>query len=92
PEGPPAWAAPDDETPAPPRAEPTEPPSASSAREAIRQTRAAGDATDSSGSEMAEADAGASPDDLDAETELIGVDDLLARELGAQVIDEIPRT
>ncbi len=90
PEGPPAWAAPD-ETPPVRTATHSEPPSASSAREAIRQTRAPGEMSEAA-PELVDADADASPDDLDADTELIGVDDLLARELGAQVIDEIPRT
>ncbi len=38
---------------------------------------------------MAAADADASPDDLDADSDALGTDDLLARELGAQVIEEI---
>ncbi|WP_139979250.1 DNA polymerase III subunit gamma and tau [Nocardioides litoris] len=82
PDEPPAWL---DEEPEPP------PPGAqAAARGAIRQTRPAGERPRADTSSMEEADAAASPDDLDADADQLGTDDLLARELGAQVIEEIP--
>jgi hypothetical protein len=61
-----------------------------SSREAIRPTeeRAENDRTDAS--DPAEADLDASADDPPAPEDALGHDELLARELGAQVIEEIP--
>jgi DNA polymerase-3 subunit gamma/tau len=82
PEAPPAWL--DDDAP-------SDPVAVSAARGAIRSTRTGDEPPDRSAAEAAAAaDAGASPDDLDADSDLLGTDDLLARELGAQVIEEIP--
>ena len=61
------------------------------AREAIQQTRAAGGAAPRS-DELAAADADAHPDDLDADGDEVAGHELLARELGAQVIEEIPHS
>ena len=76
-----------------PAAEPErqqEPPSAAAtaAREAIQQTRPAGPETSRS-DDLAAADAVASRDDLDADPDNLGGEDLLARELGASMIEEI---
>jgi DNA polymerase-3 subunit gamma/tau len=60
-----------------------------SAREAIQQTRPSGAALDR-GEDRAAADADAHPDDLDAETNGLAGAELLQRELGARVIEEIP--
>jgi DNA polymerase-3 subunit gamma/tau len=84
-DGPPAWAA-DEEPEAKP--EPDTGTAAAAAREAIQQTRAKGAEAPRSG-ELAEADAVASRDDLDADPEGLGGEDLLARELGASMIEEI---
>ena len=82
PAAPPAWADPAEPVP--------EAPTASAAREAIRQTRGADEPVhDSRAVELAAADADASPDDLDADSEHLGTDEMLARELGAQMIEEI---
>ena len=91
PAGPPDWAA--DEQPAAP-----EPPQPSRRRrrprrprprrEAIQQTRPVGRATPRS-EDLAAADAVVSRDDLDADPEGLGGEDLLARELGASMIEEI---
>ena len=59
------------------------------AREAITNTRAAGEDT-SRRDDLAAADAEARPDDLDADSDELAGADLLARELGAKVIEEIP--
>jgi DNA polymerase III subunit gamma/tau len=61
-----------------------------SAREAIRPTeeRAENDKTDAC--DPAEADLDASADDPPAPEDAVGHDELLARELGAQVIEEFP--
>ncbi len=76
---------------APTPAAPTDPAVVSAARGAIRQTRGTDEAPDAERFEaLAAADAGASPDDLDADSDQLGTDDLLARELGAQMIEEIP--
>ncbi|WP_300406552.1 DNA polymerase III subunit gamma and tau [Nocardioides sp.] len=95
PEAPPAWlsddAPPPGETPGPPERPAPDPGGSSAARDAIRATRTTDEAPDSSRAEaMAAADADASPDDLDADSDQLGTDDLLARELGAQMIEEIP--
>jgi len=99
-DGPPSWASDEPEAPpatfaapavaAPPSQPAPDPQAASAAREAIRQTRSGDEAADSTGADaLAAADADASPDDLDADSEHLGTDDLLARELGAEVIEEI---
>uniref|UniRef100_UPI0035670560 hypothetical protein n=1 Tax=Nocardioides sp. TaxID=35761 RepID=UPI0035670560 len=56
---------------------------------AIQQTRQAGEVDRSAEVGLADADADAHPDDLDADTQGLDGAALLARELGAQVIDEI---
>jgi DNA polymerase III subunit gamma/tau len=61
---------------------------ASAAREAIQQTRPVGGGAPRS-DDLAAADAVASRDDLDADPEGLGGEDLLARELGASMIEEI---
>ena len=61
---------------------------AAAAREAIQQTRPVGASTPRS-DDLAAADAVASRDDLDADPEGLGGEDLLARELGASMIEEI---
>ena len=78
-------------TPGVPPAEPAAkagPESVAAARGAIKQTREAG-VDRSVSSDLAAADADAHPDDLDAETQGLDGAELLRRELGAQVIDEI---
>jgi DNA polymerase-3 subunit gamma/tau len=59
------------------------------ARGAIQQTRQAG-ADRPRSDDLALADADAHPDDLDADTQGLDSAELLRRELGARVIDEIP--
>ncbi|MDP2773845.1 MAG: hypothetical protein Q8O61_09835, partial [Nocardioides sp.] len=97
PDGPPAWVSDDAApagpaqsapatSPAPDRAGPV---SVDAAREAIKGTRPAGPGTDR-GPDLAAADADAHPDDLDADSDELGGADLLARELGAKIIEEIP--
>ncbi len=98
PDEPPSWATdePDHEPgyeptsrPAPvpvPAPVPASPDASAVAREALRQARPEAE----SPGPAFDPDADASPDDLDADSELLGTDDLLARELGAQVIEEIP--
>jgi DNA polymerase-3 subunit gamma/tau len=84
PTAPPTWVA-DDEPP-----DPAPDPNAAkaAAREAIAQTRAKGaEAPRSDG--LAAADAEVSRDDLDADPDALGGEDLLARELGASTIEEI---
>ncbi|MCH1867858.1 DNA polymerase III subunit gamma/tau, partial [Nocardioides sp. CFH 31398] len=61
-----------------------------SAREAITATRPAGPPPSAGGPDV-DADGGADRDDPDVDDELAGTE-LLQRELGARVIDEIPRT
>jgi DNA polymerase-3 subunit gamma/tau len=98
PEFPPDWAS-DDPAPATPADEAappapgSKPPSAgpesiAAARGAIQQTRQGG-AEVSRSDDLAAADADAHPDDLDAENQGIDSAELLRRELGAQVIDEV---
>ena len=58
------------------------------AREAIQQTRPSG-AEVPRNDDLAAADAVASRDDLDADPDDLGGEDLLARELGASMIEEI---
>jgi DNA polymerase-3 subunit gamma/tau len=101
PDEPPAWAA-DDQPDAPdaaataPTAPPDMPPretrsadpqSIAAARGAIAQTRPSGQATGAD--PRGDADADAHPDDPDAETSGLGSAELLERELGAQMIEEI---
>ena len=97
PEAPPAWLADEVDTPAPAAAAPvpaeTTTPGAgaetiAAARGAIQQTRQAGVEKTPSGG-LTAADADAHRDDLDAETQGLDSAELLKRELGAQVIDEI---
>ena len=84
PGAPPAWAA--GEEPSDPAPDPTA--AKAAAREAIQQTRAQG-AEVPRPNELAAADADASRDDLDADPDNLGGEDLLARELGASMIEEI---
>ena len=60
------------------------------AREAIKDTRPAGADAARSG-DLVEADADADRDDLVIDEASLGSEDLLARELGAQMIEEIPQ-
>ena len=91
PQAPPAWAS-DDAEPAAATPEPAPEAdtgaAATAAREAIQRTRAQGVEAPRS-DDLAEADAVASRDDLDADPDGLGGEDLLARELGASVIEEI---
>jgi DNA polymerase-3 subunit gamma/tau len=80
PEAPPEWAS--DELPAEGSTART------AAREAILQTRVQGTETPRS-SQLAEADADARRDDLDVDPDDAQGEDLLARELGASMIEEI---
>ena len=85
---PPPAAAPEPEpAPAPPPADPA----SSAAREAVRETRTA-DTAPEPDRELADADANAHPDDLDADSDEAGGADLLQRELGAEMIEEIPHS
>ncbi|ABL79861.1 DNA polymerase III subunit gamma and tau [Nocardioides sp. JS614] len=79
--GPPA-----EEAPQPRRT--SDPESIAAAREAIQQTRA-GDEPRPEGPDWAAADADAHPDDLDADQQGMSTAELLQRELGAQMIEEI---
>ncbi len=93
PDSPPAWAADEPSDPAPSDPAPSDPapdPSAAkaAARDAIQQTRAQG-AEVPRDNPLAAADAEASRDDLDADPDNLGGEDLLARELGASKIEEI---
>ena len=65
---------------------PTPPEAVVSAREAIQETRQAGPPVRN---EPTVSDADASPDDPDADDEGLGGAELLQRELGASVIEEI---
>jgi DNA polymerase III subunit gamma/tau len=70
--------------------EPTvDPESIAAAREAIQQTRGADQAPGERGPDWAAADADAHPDDLDADHQGMSTAELLQRELGAQMIEEI---
>ena len=60
------------------------------AREAIQQTRSADEPPEQRGPDWATADADAHPDDLDAEHQGVSATELLQRELGASMIEEIP--
>ncbi|GAA1953052.1 hypothetical protein GCM10009798_10300 [Nocardioides panacihumi] len=59
------------------------------ARGAIQPTRVGGQPTDNTAEELRAADAHAHPDDLDADIDNLGGAELLQRELGAQIIEEI---
>ncbi len=85
PDAPPTWAA--DERPVG-RRRPTPSAAKAAAREAIQQTRAKG-AEVPRPDDLAVADAEVSRDDLDADPDNLGGEDLLARELGASMIEEI---
>jgi DNA polymerase-3 subunit gamma/tau len=68
-----------------------DPGAVAAAREAIQQTRAKG-AEVPRNDDLAVADAQVSRDDLDADPDNLGGEDLLARELGASTIEEIKHT
>jgi DNA polymerase III subunit gamma/tau len=79
--------------PAPePVAEPPAEPASSAAREAVRETRSADAGSEPAGPDLAAADADAHPDDLDADSDEAGGAELLQRELGAEMIEEIPHS
>lgn len=59
------------------------------AREAIQQTRPADQGREPGPNEWADADAEAHPDDVDADHQGLSTAELLQRELGAQMIEEI---
>ncbi len=97
---PPAAPEPEPASPAEPPAEPFEtarpspphePPASHAAREAVRETRSA-DTAPEPDQDLADADADAHPDDVDADSDEAGGADLLQRELGAQMIEEIPHS
>ncbi|GAA1799473.1 hypothetical protein GCM10009795_051210 [Nocardioides hankookensis] len=98
PEAPAVSAAPaTTEAPAPWEADPADTPApeatgaaSAAAREAIQQTRSADQPPEQRGPDWATADADAHPDDLDAEHQGVSAAELLQRELGAQMIEEIP--
>lgn len=91
PDAPPDWAAPEAPEPAPPPPDrATGPDPIALAREAVQQTRPAGEEPTRDDGGMAEADADAHPDDVDADSDELGGAELLARELGARVVEEIP--
>ncbi|MBC9734241.1 DNA polymerase III subunit gamma and tau [Nocardioides marmotae] len=102
-DGPPAWAdVPEDtgpraeerpDAPAPQQRTSADPQAIAAARARIQQTRTPGAAGEGAGGEAADQrnpDADAHPDDLDAESGGLGGTDLLERELGARIIEEIP--
>jgi DNA polymerase-3 subunit gamma/tau len=93
PPSPPDWASTEPQAAAPETAAPATPEvdASAAAREAIRQTRQAGEA-EAPSTAMADADADAHPDDPDADIEALAGAELLARELGAQMIEEIPHS
>ena len=59
------------------------------ARGAIQPTRTGGRAVDTTAEELRAADEHAHPDDLDADVDNLAGAELLERELGAQIIEEI---
>jgi DNA polymerase-3 subunit gamma/tau len=83
----PAAAAPETDAPWDPQ---PESPASAAAREAIQQTRSADQGPTQTGPDWASADADARPDDLDAEHQGLSATELLQRELGASMIEEIP--
>jgi DNA polymerase-3 subunit gamma/tau len=82
--------------PKPPPAQPHDSPAAPkgeaqmSAREAIRPTQERANIDEAGAADPSQADLDASPDDPAPAEDVLGHDELLARELGAQVIEEIP--
>ncbi len=93
PAGPPGWASDEqvtESTAAPATPAATEPDASAAARKAIRQTQQADDVPPSAA--LADADADAHPDDADAESDALAGAELLARELGAEMIEEIPHS
>lgn len=80
-------APPEPEQPAEPRRT-TDPDAIAAARGAIQQTRSS-DEPRAEGPDWAAADAEARPDDLDADEQGLSTAELLQRELGAQMIEEI---
>jgi DNA polymerase-3 subunit gamma/tau len=100
PESPPDWATdePTSQPQAPAASEPTDEPSppapepdaSAKAREAIRQTRKADEPA--TAADVSDPDADAHPDDLDADSDSLAGAELLARELGAEMIEEIPHS
>jgi DNA polymerase III subunit gamma/tau len=84
PASPPSWAADEEPSDAAPEASTAK----AAAREAIQQTRAKG-AEAPRNDDLAVADAEVRRDDLDADPDNLGGEDLLARELGASMIEEI---
>ncbi|GAA2139664.1 hypothetical protein GCM10009844_08640 [Nocardioides koreensis] len=82
-----ATAAPDQ--PAAPGREKAGPDAIAAAKAAIQQTRQAGGAENTRVDDMRAADADAHPDDIDADNQGLAGAELLARELGARVIEEI---
>jgi DNA polymerase-3 subunit gamma/tau len=72
-----------------PAPEPPRPEAAQAAREAIQQTRDGDAQPGERGPDWAAADAEAHPDDVDADNQGISTAELLQRELGAQMIEEI---
>jgi DNA polymerase-3 subunit gamma/tau len=92
PDEPPGWATDEPAPPADVAPEPAPragPGAVAAARAGIQQTRQAGDDRPG-GSSRYDADADAHPDDVDADNQGLDSAELLRRELGARVIDEIP--
>jgi DNA polymerase-3 subunit gamma/tau len=85
PDGPPAWAA--DDAPAPPKRQPSDPGAIAQARGNIQQTRRGTSAE--AGEPADDPDADAHRDDPDADDTGLDTTELLQRELGATVIEEI---
>jgi len=81
--------APEPAAPATPAPDAVAPESIAAARGAIQQTRGADQPPGERGPDWAAADADAHPDDLDAEHQGMSTAELLKRELGAQMIEEI---
>ena len=77
------------EQPAPTPREKAGPEAIAAAKAAIQQTRQGGGADTSRSDDLAAADADAHPDDIDADNQGLAGAELLERELGARVIEEI---
>jgi DNA polymerase-3 subunit gamma/tau len=75
--------------PATPADRPASPGAMAAAREAIQQTRPADHRPAETGPDWAAADAVAHPDDVDADHQGMSTTELLERELGARMIEEI---
>jgi DNA polymerase-3 subunit gamma/tau len=86
---PPPWDEPEPDTAPQPVENRLDSRAIDAAREAIQPTRTGGRAVDTTADELRAADAHAHPDDLDADVDSLGGAELLARELGAQIIEEI---